>query len=673
MSNALAHATSPYLLQHRDNPVDWVPWGDAAFARAGAEDKPILLSIGYAACHWCHVMAHESFEDKAIARLMNENFVCVKVDREERPDLDQVYQTALATMEGQGGWPLTMFLRPDGAPFWGGTYFPPDARWGRPGFPDVLLRIAELYRTRPEQIADTAREMLAAVTAMSQPGGGPRPELSPGFLDRAAAALLPAMDPVYGGLNGAPKFPQLSVLELLWRAHLRGDAAAGDAVCLALDRMCQGGIYDHLGGGFARYAVEETWLVPHFEKMLYDNAQFIALLTQVWRKTRSALYAARVAETVAWALREMRDDGGAFVSSFDADSDGEEGRFAVWTADEIAEVLGDRAAPFSAAYGVLPHGNWEGVNILHRSRQPFGSAADETLLAADRAALLSVRDRRVPPARDDKVLADWNGLMIAALVEAATAFDNAAWLAAARQAFAAVVAGHGDGDRLAHSACAGVAGDHGFLDDHAAMARAALALFEATGDGAHLDRARAWAAELDRRFGDPQSGGYFFAADDGDARLLVRPRHAHDSAQPSGNALAAEVLARLYWLDGDVTARDRAEAVFGAFAPGAARNPVALAALLNAGDVLAGAVQIVVVGRRGEPDTDALVRAAFALPTLNRLVRVVAPGGPLPPGHPAAGKLPVDGRAAAYVCVGPVCAAPVVDAAVLAAAWEQVR
>ena len=437
--------------------------------------------------------------------------------------------------------------------------------------------------------------------------------------------------------------------------------------------MCQGGIYDHLGGGFARYAVDETWLVPHFEKMLYDNAQFIALLTQVWRKTRSPLYAARVAETVAWALREMRDDSGAFVSSFDADSDGEEGRFAVWTADEIANVLGDRAAPFCAAYGVLPDGNWEGVNILHRSGQAFASPVDEAPFAADRAALLAVRGRRVPPARDDKALADWNGLMIAALVEAATAFENPEWLAAAENAFAAVRASHGDGDRLAHAACGGVAGDLGFLDDYAAMARAALALFEATGDGAHLARARAWAAELDRRFGDPQSGGYFFAATDGDARLLVRPRHAHDSAQPSGNALAAEVLARLYWLEGDDEVRDRAEAVFDVFAADAARNPAALAALLNAWDVLAGAVQIVVVGRRGDDATDALVRAAFALPTPNRLLRVIAPGEPLPPDHPATGKMQVDGGAAAYVCVGPVCAAPVVAAAALAAAWEQVR
>jgi uncharacterized protein YyaL (SSP411 family) len=675
MSNALGSASSPYLRQHRDNPVDWLQWGDDAFARAASEDKPILLSIGYAACHWCHVMAHESFENEATARLMNEKFVCVKVDREERPDLDQVYQTALAAIGGQGGWPLTMFLDNNGTPFWGGTYFPPESKWGRPGFPEVLERIFEIFRDSPDKVRESARDMGAAMLAMAQPESPPAPELSPAFLDRAAAALLPAMDPLHGGTQGAPKFPQPSLLELLWRAHLRTeDAALGNAAVLTLDRMCQGGIYDHLGGGFARYSVDDAWLVPHFEKMLYDNALLLALLTRAWRSTESPLYAARIEETVVWLLRDVVNDDGAFTSSLDADSEGEEGRYYVWTEPEIDSLLGHDSGTFKEAYGVDAAGNWEGRTILNRTERPiFGDAAHEAGLARAREVLLEARAKRVPPLRDDKVLADWNGLLIAALADAAGAFERADWLDAARRAFDAVVRFHSLGPKLRHSSCDGDVSEVGFLDDYAAMALAAIALEEATGDSAYLAQAEAWMGELEHSFGDPDRGGYFYAAEDGDRRLLVRPRHARDSAQPSGNALAAEALARLAHRTGSDAARIKAESIFQAFAGDAARNATALAGLLNAYDVLSGATQVTVIGRRGEADADALVAAAYALPTASRVLQVVAPGAQLNSQHPAAGKSAIDGHATAYVCLGSVCAAPAADPDQLRVAWESLQ
>ena len=673
MSNALALASSPYLQQHRDNPVHWVQWGADAFARAEAENRPILLSIGYAACHWCHVMAHESFEDEATARLMNENFVCVKVDREERPDLDLVYQSALAALDTQGGWPLTMFLASDGTPFWGGTYFPPEPRWGRPGFPDILERITHIYRSAPDKVLESTREMGAILQSLSTPpAAGPQVQLTPAFLDRAAEALLGAMDPVYGGFHGAPKFPQFTSLELLWRAHLRGGPdGAAEAVKLALEGMSRGGIYDHLGGGIARYATDEAWLVPHFEKMLYDNALFVDLMTWVWRSTGAPAYAQRVQETVAWALREMTAPSGAFISSYDADSDGEEGQYYVWTADDIDGLLGGDAPLFRRTYGVTADGNWEGKNILSLQAAFDDEATKETLVRA-RRTLAEARARRMPPARDDKILADWNGLMIAALAEAGTAFAQREWIAAAERAFTAIVDAQSEGDRLFHASCNGRLARIGFLDDYAAMARAALALFETTGNAAYLERARAWIGILDTEYRDAAADGYYTAAADGDARLLVRPRHAHDSAQPSGNGLTAQVLARLFHLTGDDTYRVGAQAILEAFAAEAPRQPVALASILNAYDLLSGAVQIVVIGTRGEAGTEAIVHAALSCPSPNRILLVATPREDLPPAHPAAGKSALDGKPTAYVCIGPTCSAPVTEAAALRTALRTV-
>ncbi|HJP20253.1 MAG TPA: thioredoxin domain-containing protein [Alphaproteobacteria bacterium] len=663
MVNTLGSETSPYLLQHKDNPVHWQPWGEAAFAAARQADKPILLSIGYAACHWCHVMAHESFEDPTTAELMNANFINIKVDREERPDVDTIYQTALALMGEHGGWPLTMCLTPEGQPFWGGTYFPPDNRWGRPAFSQVLHALDHYYRERPDSVGRSVDQLSQALAKVSQPAGPSGPsKLGPALYDQAAGQVLRLFDPHHGGLSGAPKFPQTPMFEFLWNAYLRtGDAIFGHAVTLTLDRICQGGIYDHLGGGFARYATDEAWLVPHFEKMLYDNALLIDLLTAAWRRDQSPLYAQRVAETVAWCQREMLAESGGFAASQDADSEGEEGRFYVWQEAEIDALLGPEAEAFKAAYDVTPGGNWEGRTILNRSAAAeFGSAEHETALAAARQRLWQAREQRPKPGWDDKVLADWNGLMIAALAAAGATFERPDWLHLAGQAFIFVSEALARGDRLGHCRRGGRLTEAGFLDDYAQMARAALTLFEATGDSDLVARAEAWVAVLDSHYWDSENGGYFFTADDGE-NLIARPRSI------VGNGTMVGVLAKLFYLTGKESYRHRAEAIVAAFAAEVGRNFAALPTLLSNSECLAAATQVVIVGEAHDAGTQALLQAAWQAPMAHRVIQQVSPGQNLPDGHPATAKVQINDRATAYVCRGPECSLPLYDAADLAA------
>ena len=669
MRNTLGEETSPYLLQHRDNPVHWQPWGPAALALARERDKPILLSIGYAACHWCHVMAHESFENPEIAALMNELFVNIKVDREERPDIDAIYMNALHLLGQQGGWPLTMFLTPRGEPFWGGTYFPPESRWGRPGFPDILRRIHQVYRDDRDKVAANKERLLAALKEMGGPGGAAgdaAPGLTPDILDRAAERILDQVDMIDGGLRGAPKFPQPPIFALLWRAFMRsGKTAYREAVTVTLDRMCQGGIYDHLGGGFARYSTDAVWLVPHFEKMLYDNALLIELLTDAWRESGNSLYARRVRETVDWIEREMIAENGAFAASLDADSEGEEGRFYVWSEDEIDAVLGSAAPGFKAAYGVGAAGNWEGRTILNRSGGArHGAAAAETELERCRKLLLEARDKRVRPGWDDKVLADWNGLMIAALAQASRAFGREDWLARARTAFAAVVRDLSAGDRLHHAFRAGRARHGAVLDDYATMIRAALALFEATMDKPYLARAERWADSVATHYHDPVNGAYFYSADDAEA-LIARTRTVVDNAIPAGNGVMTQNFARLYLLTGEERYRDRAREILDAFATDVRRNALAAPSLLIGFDLLLNATQVAIVGDPDDPGTAALAHAAFAAPAPNLVLQRLRPGEALPPTHPAAGKTPLAGAATAYVCVGTACSPPITDARAL--------
>jgi uncharacterized protein YyaL (SSP411 family) len=663
-ANFLSREISPYLLQHKDNPVHWRPWGPEALAEAQSRNKPILLSVGYAACHWCHVMAHESFEDEDTAALMNRGFVNIKVDREERPDVDAIYQTALALIGEHGGWPLTMFLTPSGEPFWGGTYFPPEPRFGRAAFRDVLARVIEVYRTAPDKVAENAAALKSALQSLSTPRRGAG--IAPGLLGQAATVVLRAIDPVFGGIGRAPKFPQPSLLELLWRGFkATGNPALRHAVMLSLERMAMGGIYDHLGGGFARYATDSEWLVPHFEKMLYDNAQLVSLIALVWPDSKDPLLAARAAETVDFVLRDMRAEGG-FASSYDADSEGHEGKFYIWSEDEIDRLLGADAEAFKSAYDVTGAGNWEGVNILRRVAAYGADPALEDGLARCRKILWEAREHRVKPGRDDKVLCDWNGLMIQALANAGAVFDRPEWIAAAREAFDFIVAKLSDGPRLRHSYRLGEARHPATLDDYAAMSGAALALFESTGDKDCLAHAEAWAGVADRHFWDAGAGGYFLSADD-TKDLITRTKTAMDSAMPSGNGMMALVLARLYHLTGGREYRLRAQALIAAFSGEIPENFHSMPGLLAADDLLANGIEVVILGRRGQEDTGTLLRAVYDRSLPNRVVQVLGPAVELPAGHPAFGRRQLDGQATAYVCRGQTCSLPVTAPAALAA------
>ena len=670
-SNRLGLETSPYLLQHQHNPVHWRAWSAETLARAKEAGRPILLSVGYAACHWCHVMAHESFEDAEIAALMNEYFVNVKVDREERPDVDYLYQQALMMMGQRGGWPLTMFLTPDGQPFWGGTYFPPFAQGGRPGFAEVLQTIAELWRKRANAIEHNVKELGAGLASLSETAPGE--PISPDLIATICEQLERRLDSVNGGFGAAPKFPQATSLDFLWRAWKRtGRNSLRQGVLLTLDHISQGGVYDHLGGGFARYSTDDRWLVPHFEKMLYDNAQLIELLTEVWQDERRELYRMRVTETVEWLAREMCAPGGGFASSLDADSEGEEGKFYAWSEAEIREALGPRAPFFERAYGVERDGNWEhGKSILNRlgSIELLDEDA-EAALARDRAHLFSLREGRVRPGCDDKVLADWNGLTIVAIAKAACVFDRQDWLDVAIEAFHFVqTAMTTDDGRLLHSWREGRARHLAVLDDYAEMCRAALALHEATGAASYLGCGRRWVEHVELHYRD-RDGGYFFTADDAEA-LIARAKIAEDSAVPSGNGVMLQVLAQLYHLTGERLYRERAEGIAKAFSGTIRQRLLGFSALLSGMEMLLDAVQITVIGEADAADTAALKRAIFGVSRPGRVFDVIAPGTELPRTHPAFGKALVGRRATAYICRGAVCSLPIVDPEALAAALRE--
>ena len=665
-SNLLANETSPYLLQHRDNPVDWRPWGAAALEEARAAGKPILLSVGYAACHWCHVMAHESFENDAVAETMNTLFVNIKVDREERPDIDAIYQSALALLGQQGGWPLTMFLTPDGEPFWGGTYFPPEARWGRPGFPDVLHRVAEIFRDDKETIDKNREALLGRLTQMSQTERDGT-TLRHDSIEQVAEKMIGSIDFEKGGMAGAPKFPSPPIYRMFWRAWQKtAEPNYKRAVITLLNRMSEGGIYDHLGGGYARYSVDDRWLAPHFEKMLYDNAQLIELLTWAWQEDRNPLFKRRIYETVEWLKREMIAKNGAFAATLDADSEGEEGKFYVWSAQEIADLLGTETEFFAQYYDVTVAGNWEGKTILNRLQLPeTPDEYVESRLEPLRQQLFDAREPRIRPGWDDKVLADWNGLMIAALANAGAAFNEPGWITLAEQAMESVARdlaarSVASDARLHHSFRRGQAKQEGMLDDYANMARAALLLHDVTGKKNYMDMARDWTVTLDDHFWDKETGGYFYTADDAEA-LIVRTKNAIDNAVPAGNGVMVEVLARLYLLTGEEPYLDRAQELVMSFSPAASSQAPAHCTLICGMDYLLHADQVVVIGDRAAEDTKALLRSVFETSLPNRLLHVVAPGEALGAHHPAHGKAQVDGAATAYVCRGTACSLPVTD------------
>ncbi|WP_186420470.1 thioredoxin domain-containing protein [Bosea sp. CS1GBMeth4] len=652
--NRLKHAASPYLLQHQNNPVDWWEWTAEAFAEARASDRPVLLSIGYAACHWCHVMAHESFENPAIAAVMNELFVNIKVDREERPDIDHVYMSALHTLGEQGGWPLTMFLDSEGAPFWGGTYFPPTSRYGRPGFIDVLRQIATLYRSDRGRIVRNAAAIGEALQQSLQRGAaGGEPDL-----DHIAGQVARRFDRDHGGLGGAPKFPNPGLIELLWRHGARnGDEASRDTANRTLVQMARGGIHDHLGGGFARYAVDERWLVPHFEKMLYDNAQLLPLYALEAARTGDPLLLDAADGIVAWLRHDMLLPEGAFAASLDADSDGEEGKFYVWTLDELNEALGpEDAAVVARHYDVSAGGNWEGHAILNRLDTPDPTPEIAASLAGLRARLLAVRSQRVPPGRDDKILADWNGLMIAGLVRASGLLGREDWIDLAAQAFYFVSESMPDGDGLAHSYRAGRLITPGFALDHAAMADAALALHDATGDRHYLALAARWSAHLDRHYREADSGLLRMTRSDS-AALPVIPRPTHDDAVPNANGLHAANLLRLAAQAGLPADRERADQFLAVILAAAAQAPLAHGSALNAYDLARNGVEIVLAG----PKRDGFRKAALALPHPTTMLVDCPEPDVLPPDHPAHAYARQAGAGAAFVCLHGRCLPPVTD------------
>jgi uncharacterized protein YyaL (SSP411 family) len=659
--NRLGEETSPYLIQHKDNPVHWWAWGPEALAEARRTGKPILLSVGYSACHWCHVMAHESFEDEVTARVMNDHFVSIKVDREERPDIDAIYMGALHRLGQQGGWPLTMFLDSDARPFWGGTYFPKDALYGRPAFIDVLERISAVYRSEPEKVAGNAEALMAALAERAEASSGP--EITDRLLSEVTTRLAQAVDPTHGGIAGAPKFPQWSFFWLLWRGAIRyRDDRAKAAVVTTLERMSMGGIYDHLGGGFARYSVDELWLVPHFEKMLYDNALLIDLMTEVWRETQSPLLEARIAETVDWLAREMIDENGAFTAALDADSEGEEGKFYVWTPEEIDAVLGaGDAAVFKKAYGVTPEGNFEGHTILNRlDAKALGPPDEEAKLAELRADLLEARARRTRPGWDDKVLADWNGLMIGALARAGSVFDRPSWVTMARRAFTVVADRMTVDGRLVHATRHGKGRAPATATDYANMIWAALRLYQATGDAGDLAQAIRWTEVLDRHYWDQDAGGYFTAADD-TSDVIVRLKSASDDATPSANATMISNLAALGTLTGEQRFLDRAHVILSAFTADAARNLGGHTGLMAAAIDLLSPQLIVVVEVQGSPDTG--LQAALSRVSIPGALEIRVKGPVSDQGPPVVRGRSADGeRPTAYVCLGPQCSLPVTTA-----------
>ncbi len=677
MPNRLSHETSPYLLQHADNPVDWYAWGPEALARAQAEDKPILLSIGYSACHWCHVMAHESFENPTIAALMNDSFVCIKVDREERPDLDSIYMTAVQLLTGQGGWPMTVFLTPQGKPFFAGTYFPPTERHGLPGFPHVLRSLARAYQEQRVEVDESAAELTAQLADRN--GLPTTPDLlRVETLDRAAAALSRAYDPRHGGLGGAPKFPQVMAWAFLVRQyHRTREPRLLVMIERTLHAMAEGGIYDHLGGGFARYSVDAHWLVPHFEKMLYDNALLSRLYLHVYQITGDGFYRRIVEETLDYVVREMTSHEGAFYSTQDADSEGEEGKFYLWTPAEIAAVLPADSARVALAYwGVTEHGNFERRNILNRPRPAAIVAAELGLPEAEllatvaraRAALYAAREGRVHPGRDEKTLVSWNGLMLRSFAEAARVLGRADYRAVAQRNAAFVLGRMRDGARLLRTYKNGRAHLAAVLEDYAFYADGLLALYEADFDPQWFVAARALTDEMQAHFGDP-AGGFFDTADDSEA-LIVRPKDLLESAVPSGNAVAATLLLRLYYYTMEDRYYDAAQGTLAAAGALAAQYASGVGEMLCAIDLSLAAVrEIALIGQPGRPDTDALIAATFGPYRPHQVVAAAAPDDsaalgaiPLLEGRPQR-----DDHATAYVCVHYLCQAPVTDPAALAA------
>ena len=670
MANRLAEETSPYLLQHKDNPVDWYPWGEEALQKSREEDKPILLSVGYSACHWCHVMERESFEDEQTARMMNERYVNIKVDREERPDIDSIYMSAVQALTRHGGWPMTVFLTPDGAPFYGGTYFPPVPSRGMPSFQQVLLSLADAYENRRDEVlqsAESVRDYLQASTSTAIP----KSTLGPELLEAAAESLKSQLDRTFGGFGGAPKFPQPMNLEVLLRHyHRTGNENSLAGVELTLRKMANGGIYDHLGGGFARYSVDARWLVPHFEKMLYDNALLVQLYLEAYQATDNPFYKRTAEETLDYVMRDMTSPEGGFYSAEDADSEGVEGKFYVWTPDEIKEALEpEEAEPAMRYWGVTETGNFEGKNILNVPQSPeavaadFGFSPDELRerIEKARSKLFDVREERVRPGRDDKVLSAWNGLMLRSFAFAARVLGREDYRAVAEKNAAFLLEKLKSDGRLRRSYKDGRARFNGYLEDYAMVSDGLVALYEATFEPRWLSEADSLCDAMFELFWDAESGTFYDTPADHE-KLVTRPRDIYDNATPSGTSVAVDVLLKLALLLDRNDYRQRTEAVLENLSGGMEKLPGAFGRLLSALDFSPVSASRSShnrrAGSRRHPDSSVDTVYSRYLPN-----KVVA--GRAEDDEESAGLVPLladrptcDGRATAYVCEGYACQSP---------------
>ncbi|UCD83584.1 MAG: thioredoxin domain-containing protein [Deltaproteobacteria bacterium] len=664
LPNHLAGETSPYLLQHADNPVDWYPWGDEALNRARNEDKPILLSIGYSACHWCHVMAHECFENENIARLMNDNFINIKVDREERPDLDTVYLEAVQAMTGRGGWPLTVFLTPEGKPFFGGTYFPPEDRHGIPGFPRVLKTVVDAYHNRRRDIERTVGQLLAVMSRTI--GTGTSEPLTEDTLDRAYSVLKQDFDRENGGFGNAPKFPQPMTLEFLLRYfHRTQDSAALEMVELTLEKMARGGIYDQIGGGFHRYATDANWLIPHFEKMLYDNALLSRVYLSAYLVTGKQLYRTIAEETLNYVLREMTDPQGGFYSTQDADSEGVEGKYYLWTAQEIAELAGKDFKTVYDYFGVTPEGNFEGRNILHVTNDAEPDASSIT--GQVKAELLKSREQRVRPGRDEKVLTSWNGLMLSSLAEAACVLDRNDYLAAAVASGTFLINSMIADGHLEHTYMDGKSGIDGYLQDYTFVIDGLLTLHQATFGGEWLRYAVRLTEIMIEQFWD-ETTGTLYDSSEKHQDLFVRPKNMFDGAIPSGSSAATLILLKLARITDNEHLKRISEQLLKTMRESMSRHPLGFSNWLCALDFyLSAPKEIAIIGQRDHPSTSDLLHTLYSTWLPNKVIAACDPGDP----NPVSGlkllenKQMVGDRPTVYVCKRYTCQAPVTDPASL--------
>lgn len=672
-TNHLIHETSPYLLQHAHNPVNWFPWGEEALGLAKKLDRPIFLSIGYSACHWCHVMEQESFENEAIAQILNENFIAIKVDREERPDIDEIYMTAVQLMTGSGGWPLSVWLTPNLEPFFGGTYFPPEDRWGRAGFKNILLQIAQLWQQRRGEVLNSANQITASLNQINQVQSE-EAALDQSLWHLAFKSAEQQFDERHGGFGGAPKFPMAMELSFLLRYYFHtGEKRALAMVEKSLNEMAAGGIFDHLGGGFHRYSTDERWLVPHFEKMLYDNALLTITYLEAFQITKNVDYKETAIATLDYVLREMTAPEGGFYSSQDADSEGEEGKFYVWQKSDIETILGkEETKLFADIYDVTDHGNWEGKNILHLRRRLAGAAKENGLsladlkdrLATDRKRLFEARAQRIPPGTDDKILTDWNGLMISAFCKGFQVLADPKYLTAAQKAVDFLLEKLYIDGRILKTYRNGKSHLNGYLSDYAFLVAALIDLYESDFDWKYLAKATEINALMLQKFWDEKSGGFYFTPDDHE-RLIVRTRNAYDNAIPAGNSVAVHNLLRLSQFMGDFNSKDKAERTLKLFTSQMQRSPSGFAVLLSSLDYFWGnPKEVVIAGDRDAGQTMSMIEAVQQHYLPNKILAYAdaelkdSKGLDLPV---IEGKVSEDGQAKMFVCENYACQQPFLD------------